>query len=185
MSKIFEPHFPEGFQGGDTLPIMLLGEAPGAEEEKQGKPFVGQSGKLLMDAFEEYGYPRNKLYITNTFWERPPGNKVGYFFTEGYNLKPEYSDILDRLDQEIKILKPKVIFSLGRIATWALLKDENIKITKIVGQTFIYENEGNDSIIMPIFHPAYILRNRNLMPKWKSHIQKGVEIADEMIKEGV
>ncbi len=178
MSKEFEPHFPKGFVEGDPLPIMLLGEAPGAEEEKQGKPFVGRSGQLLMDAFAEFGFTRDNLYITNTFWERPPDNKVDFFFKSGYELKKEYSGIFDRLDSEIEILKPNVIFSLGRIATWALLRDNNIKITKIAGDTFLHNKNGHDCIIIPIFHPAYILRNRQEMPKWKLHIKKGIEIAN-------
>jgi DNA polymerase len=175
----FTPHFPDNYSKDDSISIMLLGEAPGANEEKLGIPFIGSSGKLLIDTLSKYGWPRSKLFIDNVFWERPPENKVAFFFERGYKLKEEFKGIFDRLESEIVHLKPKLIFALGRIPAWALTRNEKIKVTEIAGSKFEITYGNFSTTIVPIFHPAYMLRNRNMIPLWESHISTAIE---EIIK---
>lgn len=146
---------------GDGVPnekIMLIGEAPGFNEDQQGKPFVGRSGKLLDDILASVGFFRDKnIYICNTVKCRPPENR---------NPLPE-EKIACRgfLDKQLELLKPKIIILCGAVAVNSML-DTKLGITKIRGQWFdgIYGAK-----MMPIFHPSYLLRNpsRNVgSPKW-------------------
>ena len=146
---------------GDGVPnekIMLIGEAPGFNEDQQGKPFVGRSGKLLDDILASVGFFRNKnIYICNTVKCRPPENR---------NPLPE-EKIACRgfLDKQLELLKPKIIILCGAVAVNSML-DTKLGITKIRGQWFdgIYGAK-----MMPIFHPSYLLRNPSRTvgsPKW-------------------
>lgn len=146
---------------GDGVPnekIMLIGEAPGFNEDQQGKPFVGRSGKLLDDILASVGFFRDKnIYICNTIKCRPPENR---------NPLPE-EKIACRgfLDKQLELLKPKIIILCGAVAVNSML-DTKLGITKIRGQWFdgIY-----DAKMMPIFHPSYLLRNPSRTvgsPKW-------------------
>jgi DNA polymerase len=138
--------------------LMLIGEAPGANEDQQGKPFVGKSGQLLDKIFESVGLLReNDVYICNTIKCRPPGNR---------NPLPE-EQLLCReyLDSQIEILKPRIILLCGAVATVAMLNSKE-GITKIRGKWF---DGPYNSKMMPIFHPAYLLRNQSRevgSPKW-------------------
>lgn len=146
---------------GDGVPnekIMLIGEAPGFNEDQQGKPFVGRSGKLLDDILASVGFFRDKnIYICNTIKCRPPENR---------NPLPE-EKIACRgfLDKQLELLKPKIIILCGAVAVNSML-DTKLGITKIRGQWFdgIYGAK-----MMPIFHPSYLLRNPSRTvgsPKW-------------------
>ena len=146
---------------GDGVPnekIMLIGEAPGFNEDQQGKPFVGRSGKLLDDILASVGFFRDKnIYICNTVKCRPPENR---------NPLPE-EKIACRgfLDKQLELLKPKIIILCGAVAVNSML-DTKLGITKIRGQWFdgIYGAK-----MMPIFHPSYLLRNPSKTvgsPKW-------------------
>lgn len=146
---------------GDGVPnekIMLIGEAPGADEDEQGKPFVGRSGQLLTKILESVGFYREKnIYICNTIKCRPPQNR---------NPSSEEEKACDEyLQGQINILKPKIILLCGAVATNKIM-NKKLPITKVRGQWF----EGpNNSKIMPIFHPAYLLRNPTREvggPKW-------------------
>ena len=146
---------------GDGVPnekIMLIGEAPGFNEDQQGKPFVGRSGKLLDDILASVGFFRNKnIYICNTVKCRPPENRNP--------LPEEKIACRDFLDKQLELLKPKIIILCGAVAVNSML-DTKLGITKIRGQWFdgIYGAK-----MMPIFHPSYLLRNpsRNVgSPKW-------------------
>lgn len=138
--------------------LMLIGEAPGYHEDQEGKPFVGRSGQLLDKIFESVGLSRYKdVYICNVIKCRPPENR---------NPTPE-EQILCRkyLDAQIDILKPKIILLCGSIAMKAML-DTDIGITKNRGKWF---SGPNNSKMMPIFHPSYLLRNSTRVeggPKW-------------------
>ncbi|MBR2141085.1 MAG: uracil-DNA glycosylase [Rickettsiales bacterium] len=138
--------------------IMLIGEAPGANEDAEGKPFVGRSGQLLDKILNCVGFSREtNIYICNTIKCRPPNNR---------NPLPE-EKILCReyLDAQIDILKPKIILLCGAVAMESML-GQKLPITKVHGQWF---NGPNDSKMMPIFHPAYLLRNPSREkggPKW-------------------
>ncbi len=146
---------------GDGVPnekIMLIGEAPGFNEDQQGKPFVGRSGKLLDDILASVGFFRDKnIYICNTIKCRPPENR---------NPLPE-EKIACRgfLDKQLELLRPKIIILCGAVAVNSML-DTKLGITKIRGQWFdgIYGAK-----MMPIFHPSYLLRNPSRTvgsPKW-------------------
>ena len=138
--------------------LMLIGEAPGYNEDMQGEPFVGKAGQLLDRIFESVGLSRKKdIYICNTIKCRPPENR---------DPLPEEKDACRPfLDAQIEILKPRIILLCGRVALTSLL-NTNQGITKIRGQWF----EGPyGSIMMPIFHPSYLLRNDSHekgSPKW-------------------
>ena len=156
--------------------ILFVGEASGAEEEKQGKPFVGASGKLLTEMMEEVGIDREASCITNVFMStRPPGNDIFYFFVgiqqakkeaipycknvaryRGKYLREEFLFEFDRLETEIEELSPRVVVTLGATALWALVGTD--KITAARGN--IYDSRRFDVEVIPTFHPAAVLRDR-------------------------
>jgi len=143
-------------EGSINANLMFVGEAPGFDEDIQGRPFVGEAGKLLTNLIEKMGFKRQEVYITNTVKCHPPKNR-----------DPQEEEILacsDYLKKEIEIISPKVIMTLGKIATYALKgmvgKVKDIHISKIRGNVFYYDNIP----VIPTFHPAYLLRNRK--DKW-------------------
>lgn len=144
--------------GNITAKIMLIGEAPGQNEDETGLPFVGRAGKLLDQLFLTQNLTREKdIYICNTVKCRPPNNRVPTDF--------EKSQCRKYLDEQIEIIKPKIILLCGATAVKSIL-DIKEPISKIRGHWF---NGPNDSGIMPIFHPSYLLRNSSIKegtPKW-------------------
>ncbi len=135
------------FSDGDPASsIMIIGEAPGEAEDEQGKPFVGQSGQLLNSMLKSVGLERSDVYITNTVFWRPPGNRQPS--AEELALCHPY------LDQHIMLVRPKVLLLLGGVAVKAVL-DTNEAISKLRGNRNKYR--GID--IIPTFHPAYLLRS--------------------------
>lgn len=147
------------FSGGiPNNKIMLIGEAPGANEDLEGKPFVGRSGQLLDKILESVGFSREKnIYICNTIKCRPPNNRNP--------LPEEKIACREYLDAQINILQPRIILLCGAVAMESML-GKTLAITKVRGRWF----EGpNGSKMMPIFHPAYLLRNPSKeigSPKW-------------------
>lgn len=163
------------FSGGiPNHKMMLIGEAPGFYEDKQGEPFVGKAGQLLDKILASVGFSRKEhLYICNTLKCRPPENRDP--------LPEEETACREYLDAQIEILKPKIILLCGRIAALAML-GTNQGITKIRGRWF----EGpNFSKMMPIYHPSYLLRNDSRekgSPKWQmwQDIQEIRKVYDQM-----
>lgn len=141
------------FDGSSDAKIMLIGEAPGADEDALGKPFVGRAGKLLNEFLKMAEIDRQKdLYITNTIKCRPPKNR-----------KPEPSEKAaceHFLDEQIKIINPKVIILCGATAAESFF-DKKFQITKIRGE--IFDNvKGYEGIkFVPILHPSYLLRKHS------------------------
>jgi uracil-DNA glycosylase family 4 len=139
--------------GNPTSDIMLLGEAPGSEEDMQGIPFCGASGQLLEQMLNAIGLYREKnYYITNTVFWRPPGNR-----------KPtphELAVCLPFVEKLIALIQPKVIILVGSTAISSLLQSKQA-ITKMRGTFTDYTNEFMENTIpvTPIFHPAYLLRS--------------------------
>jgi uracil-DNA glycosylase len=133
--------------------IMLIGEAPGANEDEQGIPFCGQSGKLLDDIFKAISLFREKnLYISNSVFWRPPGNR-----------RPTDSEIAicrPFVEKHIALLKPKIIILIGSTATASLLPDITETISKVRGRFMKYNNQylTDEITISAIFHPSYLLR---------------------------
>jgi len=132
--------------GTPTARLMFVGEAPGRDEDLQGKPFVGRAGQLLTKMIEAMGMKREQVYICNVLKHRPPENRVP--------LPEEMDACLPYLQEQIAVVKPKVICTLGAVATKALL-GPHVSITKIRGE--IHEYQGTR--LVPTFHPAYLLRN--------------------------
>ena len=138
--------------------LMLIGEAPGYNEDKQGEPFVGKAGQLLDKIFASVGLSRKEnIYICNTIKCRPPENRDP--------LPEEKEACRAFLDAQIEILKPRIILLCGKVALNSML-NTTIGITRVRGKWF----EGPyGSKMMPIFHPSYLLRNDSHekgSPKW-------------------
>ena len=133
-------------QGSVNPEIVFVGEAPGFEEDRQGKPFVGTAGQLLTRMIQAMGYTREEVFIGNILKCRPPGNRTP--------LPHEMETCLPYLKAQITLLKPKVIIALGATAVKGLL-DTSVGITRLRGKWMSFE--GID--LMPTYHPAYLLRN--------------------------
>lgn len=139
--------------GNPEAKIMFIGEGPGENEDLQGEPFVGRAGQLLDKMLKAVDLDRHSnIYIANIVKCRPPHNR---------DPKPEEQDIcINWLRNQVKLIKPEIIVCLGRIAAAKIIK-EDIKITKEHGMFF---KKGN-VLMMPMLHPAAILRNPNLKPE--------------------
>jgi len=139
--------------------LMLIGEAPGAEEDIQGLPFVGRAGQLLTQILAAVGIKRpDDIYIANTVKCRPPENRAP--------LVAEQAACAPYLEAQIRLVKPKIILLAGAPAVKAILKSEE-PMTILRGQWL--KLPGTDISVMPIFHPAYLLRNPSKdkgKPKW-------------------
>jgi len=134
--------------GNENADILLLGEAPGAEEDKQGLPFVGKSGQLLDKVLESVGLDRTKVYITNILPWRPPGNRT-----------PTNDEILlfrPYVLKHIELINPKIVVCLGGTAAKALLQTTE-GIMKLRGRWLTVN--GINAKVFATFHPAYLLRS--------------------------
>lgn len=133
-------------EGNPDAELMFVGEAPGREEDLQGRPFVGDAGKLLTRLIKKMGFERGDVYIANIIKSRPPGNR-----------DPEADEVsacIPFLKRQIGIIAPEVIVSLGRVSAHTLT-GLNVPISRLRGN--FHEFEGIP--LMPTFHPAYLLRN--------------------------
>lgn len=140
-------------EGPANAEILLIGEGPGQREDALGRPFVGPSGDLLEQWLAEIGLTREQVFIANVVKCRPPGNR-----------DPEPSEIAacaHFLDRQIAALAPKLIATLGRHSMNKFFPGG--KITKIHGIRGV-KRQGQ-TVFLPLFHPAYVLRNMNAMPE--------------------
>jgi len=136
--------------GNPEAEIMLIGEAPGAEEDRQGKPFVGRSGQLLDRMLAAIGLDRTKVYIANTVPWRPPGNRAP---------TPEESALcLPFLTRQVELIAPKVIMTLGGPAMQTVFSTTS-GIIKMRGRWSTVTIGQHQAEAMPTLHPAYLLRN--------------------------
>ena len=134
-------------EGSGKARLVFVGEAPGREEDVEGRPFVGEAGRLLTKIIENgMGIGRKEVYICNVIKCRPPNNRDPE--------KEEIETCFPFLEEQIRIINPEVICALGRVAAQELSGRE-CHITKDRGQWFSY----SDIPVMPTFHPAYLLRN--------------------------
>jgi DNA polymerase len=133
-------------QGNPNAQLMFVGEAPGADEDEQGLPFVGKAGQLLTDIIEKgMKMRREDVYIANTLKCRPPDNR---------NPEPdEITACQPFLERQIETIRPKVIVGLGKFACQWLLKTAE-PITRLRGRVGVYKGVA----VMPTYHPAYLLR---------------------------
>ena len=131
--------------GADEAPLMFVGEAPGAEEDRRGEPFVGAAGQLLDKMIAAMGWTRETVYIANVLMCRPPGNR---------DPQPdEVSQCLPFLHRKIEVIRPRIIVALGKPATHALLST-TAPISALRGR--FHDFRGIK--VMPTFHPAFLLR---------------------------
>lgn len=136
--------------GNPAAEVMLIGEAPGAHEDRQGKPFVGPSGKLLDRMLACIGLDRSKVYITNVIYWRPPGNRSP--------TAAEIAACQPFLERQIELLRPRLIVFVGSIAARALLGLTE-GVTKLRGRDYRYQlADGSSLPALVMFHPAYLLR---------------------------
>lgn len=137
--------------GNPDADLMLIGEAPGAEEDKLGEPFVGRAGKLLNKILDAIDLSREDVYIANILKHRPPNNR---------NPKPEERErSLPFLLRQIDLVNPKLILALGKVAAQTLL-DSNESLTSMRGE---FHNFRGEYELLATYHPAALLRN----PNWK------------------
>lgn len=140
--------------GPKNARIMIVGEAPGAEEEVKGIPFVGASGNELTKMLAEAGINREECFLTNVCKYRPPENKIEYFFLDAKRTKPNelIKEGLEELKQEIAEVKPLLIIAMGNTAFWGLSGKNGI--TKWRGSMLSY----GSAMFLPTYHPAHIMR---------------------------
>ena len=152
--------------GNPKAKVMFIGEGPGENEDLQGEPFVGRAGKLLDKFLEAIDLDRTKIYIANMVKCRPPKNR---------DPKPEEQDAcIGYLREQVKIIRPKIIVCLGRIAAQKII-DPNFKVTKQHGEWV----ERNGVLLMGTFHPAALLRNPSNKPY---SLEDFIKIRDQLEK---
>jgi DNA polymerase len=135
--------------GNADADLMFVGEAPGAEEDRQGLPFVGRAGQLLNQLLEEIGLSREDVFIANVLKSRPPGNR-----------DPQPSEIAacePYLFEQVGLIEPKVVCTLGNFST-KLLTGSPTGITRVRGTPQIHELGKRMVFLLPLFHPAAALR---------------------------
>ncbi len=135
--------------GNADADLMFVGEAPGAEEDRQGKPFVGRAGKLLDALLDEIGLRREDTFVANVLKCKPPGNRDP--------LPEEIAECSPWLFRQIELIEPLVICTLGNFAT-KLLTGSRVGITRVHGTAQTHELAGRSVQLFPIFHPAAALR---------------------------
>jgi uracil-DNA glycosylase family 4 len=133
-------------EGDPQAAVMFIGEGPGAEEDRTGRPFVGQAGQLLERMLFAIGLRRDQVYITNIVKCRPPGNRDPK--------EDEVAPCAPYLDQQIDLIKPRILVALGRPASHRLTGTTK-PISALRGRWVSYRGIP----LMPVFHPAYLLRN--------------------------
>ena len=139
--------------GNADAELMFVGEAPGADEDRQGLPFVGRAGQLLNQLLEEIGLSREEVFIANVLKSRPPGNR-----------DPQPAEIeacKPYLFEQVRLIEPKVVCTLGNFAT-KLLTGSPVGITKVRGTPQVHELGGRTVLLLPLLHPAAALRTPSM-----------------------
>ena len=153
--------------GNADAELMFVGEAPGAEEDRQGLPFVGRAGKLLDELLAGIGMSREDVFVANTTKCRPPGNR---------DPQPEELDACSPyLEQQIQLIEPRVIATLGNFAT-KRLTGSRVGITRVRGTPQIHRLGGRELFVMPLLHPAAALRTPSLADTLREDFAKLPEL---------
>lgn len=160
-------------EGNPEAEIMFIGEGPGFYEDQQGRPFVGQAGKLLDELLQLIKLSRDEVFIANMVRHRPPGNRDP--------LLEEIEACQPFLDEQIKIIDPKIIVTLGRFSMNKFLPGEFI--SKIHGQARFVDFIGKRRIVIPMYHPAAALRNTEVVGQLKEDFQKIPKFLEGKIEE--
>ncbi len=135
--------------GNADADLMFVGEAPGAEEDRQGLPFVGRAGQLLAELLDEIGLSREDVFIANVLKSRPPGNRDP--------LPAEIDACQPYLWRQVELIEPRVIATLGNFAT-KLLSGSPTGITRVRGMPQVHDLGGRTVFLFPLLHPAAALR---------------------------
>ena len=149
-------------EGNPNAEIVFVGEAPGFHEDRLGRPFVGVSGKLLDEGLAGIGLKRRDVWIGNMVKHRPPDNRDP--------LPNELAACKIYLDQQLKIIKPKFVVTLGRFAMDKFIS--GVFISKVHGEATPITWEGNNFLLFPMYHPAAALRNPMTMKDFKADFIK-------------
>jgi uracil-DNA glycosylase len=177
--------------------LALIGEAPGADEIKQGRPFVGRAGQLLDRALAATGIDRNRCLIANVFRYRPPDNKVGHFFASRRRAQLENDPLAEEwgklgaefcrarfageiatLGAALRKLAPPVILAVGRTPLWALTG-----LNGITGQRGqILDNRLSDAPVIATFHPSFVLRQNSIGPETEATFRSDIAMALNLAK---
>jgi uracil-DNA glycosylase family 4 len=153
-------------EGNPHAALVFVGEAPGREEDLQGRPFVGQAGELLTRIIKAIDLRREEVYIANIVKCRPPQNR---------NPQPdEIQTCLPFLRQQLEAIRPKIICALGTFAAQTLLQTEE-RISLLRGRFYAYQGAR----LMPTYHPAFLLRN----PQFKKDVWEDMKIVREAYKK--
>ncbi|HUR34407.1 MAG TPA: uracil-DNA glycosylase [Vicinamibacterales bacterium] len=154
--------------GNPDARLMFVGEAPGADEDEQGIPFVGRAGQLLTKIIEAIDLTRDDVYIANVIKCRPPQNR---------NPEPDEVDTCEPfLFQQIDAIRPKVIVALGKFGAQTLLRTQD-PISRLRGRVFDFRGAR----LIPTFHPAYLLRN----PPAKREVWEDMKLVRQLLAESV
>lgn len=140
--------------GNADAELMFVGEAPGAEEDRQGLPFVGRAGQLLNQLLEGISLAREDVFIANVIKSRPPGNRDP--------LPDEIEACWPYLERQIELIEPRVIATLGNFATKKLTGNPT-GITRVRGTPQVHELGGRTVFVFPLLHPAAALRTPSLL----------------------
>jgi uracil-DNA glycosylase family 4 len=176
LQKIYQqletdlPNLPLGDLGENIVPgvgspdaeLMFIGEAPGYHESVKREPFVGRSGQLFTQVLEKVGYPRPSVYISNVVKVRPPENR-----------DPTPAEIVayrPYLDQEIEVIDPKLVVTLGRFSMAKFLPE--VKISQVHGRLHKIKWKGKNLFVLPMYHPAAALRNPQTKAAFEQDFQK-------------
>ena len=155
--------------GNPHASVMFVGEAPGFNEDQQGEPFVGAAGKLLNDLLQSAGLSRSDIYIANVIKCRPPNNR-----------DPEPDEVetcKPFLMQQIAMIRPKLVCTLGNWATQTLL-ERKVGITKVRGQAFYLK----DFVLFPLLHPAAALHQDSMLVPLREDFKKLKDFLDRNTK---
>ncbi|MEK7461731.1 MAG: uracil-DNA glycosylase [Patescibacteria group bacterium] len=167
--RVKNKYFPVIGEGNHSADIMFIGEAPGENEAKTGKPFCGRAGKVLDILLTSVGIDRKDVYVTNIVKDRPPGNRDPY---------PDEIEIYAPfLDRQIEIIKPKVVATLGRFSMqyvmtrygleWELDSISKLHGKVFQGQTLDINSQGLTFKFIPLYHPAAAIYNQHLLDTLK------------------
>jgi DNA polymerase len=185
--------------GGSPAPIALVGEAPGADEVRQGRPFVGRAGQALDRALAASGIDRAQCLVANVFRYRPPDNKVGHFFASRRRAEAEgeavavdlgklgaeycrarYASELSALAEALRAGEVKVVVALGRVPLWALTGLNGI--TALRGQ--VLRNRLGGAPIIATFHPSFVLRQNSIGPETEATFRADLAHARRLAEQG-
>jgi len=158
--RIKHKYFPVIGEGSHTAEVMFIGEAPGENEAKTGRPFCGRAGKVLDLLLASVGIERKDVYVTNIVKDRPPGNRDPF--------PDEITVYAPFLDRQIEIIKPKVVATLGRFSMQYVMSRYGLEweldsISKLHGKAF----DAKDFKFVPLYHPAAAIYNQQLLDTLK------------------